>query len=172
MCIKSIDQNQQLLVCNATSDCLKRAGEIFQITLEPIAIKFDLTGRSAGMYRVQRGQRTIRYNAHLFAKYFDDNLATTVPHEVAHYTADVLYGFHRIRPHGAEWRAIMRALGVEPRATGQYDLSGIPVRRQQRFNYRCRCQTYRLTATRHFRVRRNQAVYHCRQCGEKLVQSD
>ncbi len=171
MLIKPINDGQQQQVRNATSDCLTRAGKIFRIELEPITITFDLTGRSAGMYRVQRGQRTIRYNAYLFAKYFDDNLATTVPHEVAHYVADMLYGFQRIRPHGAEWQEIMCALGVEPRATGQYDLTGIPVRRQQRFSYHCRCSTHRLTASRHYKICRKKAAYLCNHCGDKLIRT-
>ena len=172
MFIKPIDKNQQQQVCDATSDCLKRVETVFQIKLEPVTVTFDLTGRSAGMYRVQRGKRTIRYNPYLFAKYFDDNLATTVPHEVAHYAADMLYGFQHIRPHGAEWQAIMRALGVEPHATGRYDLTGIPVRRQQRFSYYCRCSTHQLSASRHYKVCRKKAAYFCNRCGERIVRSE
>ncbi len=171
MPIEPIGHEQQQQVRDATSSCLSRAETIFKLKLEPIAIIFDLTGYSAGMYRIQRGKRTIRYNAYLFAKYFDDNLATTVPHEVAHYTADMLYGFQRIQPHGKEWQEIMCALGAEPRATGQYDLTGIPVRRQQRFSYRCRCKTHQLTASRHNKIRHKKTVYLCNHCREELVYS-
>lgn len=167
--IEPITSRQQQLVRDATSHYLTLAERIFRIELAPIAVEFDLAGRSAGMYRKQRGQCSIRYNAYLFAKYFDDNLTTTVPHEVAHYAADVLHGFHRIRPHGAEWQEIMRALGAEPRATARYDLDGIPVRRQQRFGYRCICSTHLLSATRHYRIVRRNASYLCRRCGTELV---
>ena len=130
MTIDPIDAGRQAMVRQATERCLHRAGELCGRDFAPIPVTFDLSGRSAGMYRVRRGRRSIRYNPYLFAKYFEENVAVTVPHEVAHYVTDVLYGLHRVRPHGAEWQAVMRSLGVEPRATGDYDLSGVPVRRQ------------------------------------------
>jgi len=172
MSIKPINQHQKQQVCDATSYCLIKAEKIFKTKFKPIKVDFDLSGRSAGMYLVQREQRKIRYNAHLFAKYFDDNLAITVPHEVAHYITDVLYGLRHILPHGAEWQAVMCALGVEPRATGQYDLSGIPVRRQRRFTYHCNCNTHQLTTYRHYKICRRKDVYICKQCGEKLVSAE
>jgi len=157
------------MVRQATERCLRRAGQICRRDFSPIPVTFDLTGRSAGMYRVQRGRRSIRYNPYLFAKYFEENVAVTVPHEVAHYVTDVLYGLHRVRPHGLEWQSVMRYLGVEPRATGDYDLSGIPVRRQRRFDYACGCATHRLSARRHNKVHRGEALYRCRRCGGPLV---
>jgi SprT protein len=167
--IVPIDDAQQRAVRLATERCLYRAGELCRRDFASIPVSFDLTGRSAGMYRVRNGRRSIRYNAYLFAKYFEDNLAVTVPHEVAHYVTDMLHGLHRVRPHGKEWQAIMRALGVEPRACGDYDLSGVPVRRQRRFTYVCSCTTHRLTTQRHNKVHRGEAIYRCRCCSGALV---
>ncbi len=169
--IEPIDARQERQVEHATREWIHHARRLFRIPLEPIPVRFDLQGRAAGMYRVTRGKRIIRYNPYLFAKYFEESLTTTVPHEVAHYVADILHGLHTIRPHGPEWRAIMRAFGVEPRATERYDLSGIPVRRQRQFDYQCRCGTHPLSTTRHNKIRRNQAVYFCKRCGERLVRS-
>ena len=129
MLVEPIDAGQQQAVRLATESCLRRAGGLCRRDFASIPVSFDLTGRSAGMYRVRNGRRSIRYNAYLFAKYFEDNLAVTVPHEVAHYVTDMLHGLHRVRPHGMEWQAVMRSLGVEPRACADYDLSGVPVRR-------------------------------------------
>lgn len=169
MIIDPIDKQQQAQVRDATADCLSRAGELMRTEFAPVAVRFDLTGRAAGMYRSVRGDSLIRYNPYIFAKYFDNNINITVPHEVAHYVTDRLYGLRNIRPHGAEWKAVMRALGAEPRATARYDLEGIPVRRQRRFSYRCKCNTHQLSTARHNRVRRGQAAYHCRVCGAALV---
>jgi len=169
MIIEPIGNQQQDQVRDATLACLRRAGEIFQIEFEPVPVSFDLIGRAAGMYRTGCGERVIRYNPYLFAKYFDNNLDITVPHEVAHYIADRLYGLRNIRAHGVEWKSVMRALGAEPRATGRYDLEGIPVRRQQRFSYRCECNTHQLSTARHNRIRRGQATYYCRVCGVALA---
>ncbi|VAW72147.1 hypothetical protein MNBD_GAMMA13-1699, partial [hydrothermal vent metagenome] len=96
-------------------------------------------------------------------------LQTTVPHEVAHYIADRVWGLASIRPHGVEWRSVMHQLGAEPSASARFDLSGLPVRRQRRFTYRCDCDTHELTACRHNRVSKGRARYHCRQCGAVLV---
>ena len=156
-------------VLAATLECLQRAESLFDLGHKPIAVQFDLRGRAAGMYRVARRRAVIRYNPYIFARYFDQGLAETVPHEVAHYITDRLFGLRHVRPHGSEWRAVMRALGVEPRATAQFDLSDLPVRRQRRYTYQCACNSHELSACRHNRVRRGQARYHCRQCGGELV---
>lgn len=164
MSAPELDAAQQLQVREATAACVEKAARVYGLALAPIEVCFDLRGSAAGMYRVQRGQRRIRYNPWIFARYFADSLAVTVPHEVAHYVTDCLYGLARVRPHGAEWRAVMRALGASVRVTARYDLSGLPLRRQQRFSYRCGCTSHQLSAVRHNRVQRGEAVYLCRKC--------
>lgn len=169
MTIEPIDAGRQAIVRQATEHCLRRAGDLWRCGVAPVPVTFDLAGRSAGMYRVRHGRRSIRYNPWLFAKYFEENVAVTIPHEVAHYVTDVLYGLHRVRPHGVEWQAVMRSLGVEPRTTGDYDLTGVPVRRQRRFDYACGCAIHRLTTQRHNKAQRGDAFYRCRHCGGMLV---
>jgi SprT protein len=164
-----LDERGRQQVCDATVACLRRAGKIFCHDFEPVSVRFDLRGRAAGMYCVQHGRRSIRYNPWIFARHTADSLDQTIPHEVAHYVTDVLYGLRNIRPHGAEWKAVMHALGAVPRATGRYDLTGIPVRRQRRFGYRCNCSTHELTTCRHNRVQRREAAYVCRYCGAPIV---
>ncbi|HYQ73001.1 MAG TPA: SprT-like domain-containing protein [Gammaproteobacteria bacterium] len=163
-----LDTGQRRRVIDATRRCIARAAVLFGRELADIPVRFDLRGRAAGMYRVRNGKREIRYNPHLFSKYFSDNLANTVPHEVAHYVTDVLHGLRRVRPHGPEWRAVMRAFGAEPVATCRYDLDGIPVRRQRRFHYRCDCSTHSISSVRHNRIRDGRVRYHCRRCRAPL----
>jgi len=166
---ESIDTSQQTQVRQATQDCVVRAAGLFERKFVVPPVQFDLTGRAAGQYRVLRGEVAIRYNPYIFARYFDDNLNETVPHEVAHFVVDQLWGLRRVRAHGREWQSVMRALEAEPRATVRYDLTGLPVRRQRRFAYRCDCRTHELSTCRHNRVQRGEARYHCRQCGQSLV---
>ena len=154
MTARPIDARQRQQVLEATEAWLQKARDIYALALAPIEVVFDLCGSAAGMYRVRHGARCIRYNPWIFARSLDDNLAVTVPHEVAHYVVDCLYGLSRVRPHGREWRAVMRALGASPRVSGRYDLSGLPLRRQQRFAYRCDCSSHQLSAVRHNRVHR------------------
>lgn len=168
MIILPIDEMQQRQVCVATNHLLQQACGLYNIDFSIIPVSFDLKGRAAGMYRSCNNQRSIRYNPYLFAKYFDANLATTVPHEVAHYVTDVLYSLRNIRLHGSEWRSVMQDFGVEPQVTGRYDLTGIPVRQQKRFDYQCDCSTHKLSTVRHNKIINGKARYHCRCCGNTI----
>lgn len=131
-------------------------------------IRFDLRGATAGMYKVRGSSRIIRFNPWVFAKYYSDSLETTVPHEVAHYLADMVYGLRHIRPHGPEWKAIMAHFGADDSVTTRYSMEGIPRRTVRRFHYRCGCGGQPLTAYRHNRIVRGEAVYWCRLCGQQL----
>jgi SprT protein len=159
-------------VRTATADFIRRASRIYSQDLPMIPILFDLKGRAAGMYRVHGSKRVIRYNPYLFAKYFDDSITTTVPHEVAHYVVDILYGTHRVRPHGSEWQQVMLAFGAEPSVTGNYDLDGVPVRRQQRHSYQCACTRHNISTARHNKIRRGTARYYCRNCKSQIMPAE
>ena len=167
--IEPISCHREQQVRTETGEIIRHASRIYTQNFPLIPIKFDLKGRAAGMYRVHNRDRVIRYNPYIFAKYFDDNITTTVPHEVAHYIVDMLYGAHRVRPHGAEWQQVMLTLGAEPTVTGQYDLSGIPIRRQQRHRYRCACTKHNISTARHNKILRGKARYYCRSCKSKLM---
>lgn len=167
--IEPIGSAEREAVIAATRAWLLRAGEIWRRDFPMPPVLFDLRGRAAGMYRVRGARREIRYNPWLFAKYPRDNLEVTVPHEVAHYVTDCLHRPRRVRPHGAEWRAVMRAFGVDPHAGIAHDISGIPVRAERRFPYRCGCALHELTARRHRRVLSGGVGYLCRRCGSPLA---
>ncbi|MGW8246536.1 MAG: SprT family zinc-dependent metalloprotease [Acidiferrobacterales bacterium] len=156
------------LVVEQTASRIEQASELFGQNFAAIPVLFDLRGRAAGMYRVRNGERVIRYNPFIFERYFEDNLAQTVPHEVAHYIADIVYGFRNIRPHGPEWKQIMRFFGADTRATSQYNLDGLPLRRYRQFQYRCPCREHALTSRRHNRIERNEVRYFCSHCGGRL----
>lgn len=169
LCIQPLTEAQRREVIRATHACVLRAEQIYQRAFGVISVRFDLTGRTAGMYRVQHGTRLIRYNPYIFAKYYTDGMTQTVPHEVAHYVADLMHGLRRVRPHGPEWRAIAQALGASTRATCRYDLSGIPQRRQRLFAYHCSCTQHQLGTGRHNKIHNGERVYLCRRCRTHLV---
>jgi len=169
--IKPIGKSLQHRVVEATSGYIDQARDLFDTDFNRVAVGFDLTGKAAGMYRVRRSERIIRYNPYIFAKYFDDNLAVTVPHEVAHYIADMVYGLRNIRPHGQQWQALMAAFGADPSRTCSYDMEGIPQRVHQRIAYRCDCTRHNITLRRHNQIERGRRRYFCRSCGALLVQS-
>ena len=167
--IKPITPGQQQQVIEQTNCLIKSAEEYYQQALNEIPVLFDLSGKAAGMYRVKAGQRVIRYNPYIFAKYFDDNFAETIPHEVAHYVTDVLYGLRNIRPHGNEWKSVMQLFGAAANRTASYDLSGLPQRSFQKFMYHCGCQNYELTSRRHNKIVQGKGHYLCKDCGGKLI---
>lgn len=161
--ITPINDTQKSQVKNLTQKYIRQACQLFSYKFDSVDVVFDLKGRAAGMYKVKHHERVIRYNPWLFAKYYEESLANTVPHEVAHYIVDCLYGRQRTRPHGKEWQKVMQSFGVECRVTGNYDLTGIPVRKNRTFNYQCKCRTHEVSSIRHKRIQRG-ADYRCRQC--------
>jgi SprT protein len=167
--VRPIDLREQEEVLERTGYYIRRAGEIFGRSFAVIPVLFDLRGLTAGMYRSRNGQRQIRYNPHLFAKYFEDNLAVTVPHEVAHYIIDCLYGIRKVRPHGAEWKAVMQNFEANASRTCRYDFSGIPVKAEKRYDYQCGCKTHRLTSRRHNKILKKRLHYVCKSCNGKLT---
>lgn len=167
--IQPLSENLQEQVIQETNRFIKSAANYYDCKIKEIPVLFDLVGKSAGMYRVRAGQRVIRYNPYVFAKYFDDNFNETIPHEVAHYVTDILYGLRNIKPHGAEWKSVMQDFGVAANRTANYDLSGLPVRKFQTFVYHCGCQNYELTSRRHNKILKGSGHYMCRDCGGKLL---
>ncbi len=162
------DQQEQIIA--ATEAYIVQASIKLDHTFEPIPVMFDLKGRAAGMYKVNKTRRVIRYNPYIFAKYFTENLTATVPHEVAHYIVDVLFGMKETQPHGKEWRSVMAMFNADASVTCCFDLDGIPTRRYQRFDYSCLCRTHQLTCIRHNRALKG-VRYHCRRCKQELVAS-
>ena len=167
----AVDLQQQVI--EETQSYIKQATQLFEIKTAAIDITFNLKGRSAGMYRVRRHfirhKREIRYNPYIFAKYFADNFKTTIPHEVAHYVSDIIYGLNNIRPHGKEWKAIMHAFGADASVTANYDLTGIPLKNRTLFTYRCACREHQLGTVRHNRIKKNCTQYFCKSCKQVLL---
>lgn len=163
--VEPITPLQQLQVREQTRLYLGRGNRLLGCAAPVPEIRFDLRGRAAGQFRLQRDHVCIRYNPWVFAVDLAHHLDETVPHEVAHYLVHANFG--RVAPHGREWRMLMRAFGIAARATGGYALDGVPVRRQRRHPYHCGCRRHELTTTRHNRARAGTA-YHCRACGQRL----
>jgi len=155
--------------------CEARAATRLGYRPPPIEVRFDLQGRAAGQFRQTGGllnrKRWIRFNPWVFAADFAHHLTDTVPHEVAHYLVALQHP--RARPHGPEWADWMRFFGRVPRATGDYSLEGVPVRRQRRHPYACACpgRVHPISTTRHNRILRG-IVYLCPDCRTPLVPED
>jgi SprT protein len=150
---------------------LKSAGDHYGKDPGKVELKFDLTGKAAGMALFpHRAKPIIRLNALLLIENREDFIKRTVPHEVAHVIARGFFG-KRIKPHGAEWRQVMQLFGAEATRCHSYDVSRSTRRTLKRFPYQCECQTHELSSIRHNRVLQGQR-YHCVKCSQPLKQSN
>ncbi len=140
----------------------------YRVSVPKPEIRFDLRGTAAGQcVWQQRRTPVLRFNLKLAEDHYDDFVTTTVAHEVAHL---VTIACHRkAPPHGTEWRAVMRHLGIRnPERCHRYVVDTSNQRRQRRWAYVCDCREHHLSTTRHNRVRRDLAEYRCLHCGSRL----
>ncbi len=167
--IEPIGEDLRRQVVDETARYIASAEEVLGRRFERIPVLFDLRGASAGMFRAAGRRREIRYNPWIFAKYWEVNIASTVPHEVAHYIVHEVYGPGRVKPHGQEWQALMHYFEADPEVTFKLDLADIPQRRQRTHPYRCDCRDHAVSTTRHNRMLKGKGQYLCRYCNGRLV---
>lgn len=168
MKVFSLDQSQIKQVIAQTQYYIELANRQLELDLSMIDVCFDLKGRASGMFVVRHHRQYIRYNEIIFSEYFEDNLCNTVGHEVAHYVVHSKYGIRSVKPHGNEWKKVMALFKLKPEVTSSYNVSELPLHRQNNFSYSCICTTHQLSTTRHNRVQRRTAVYKCRKCKQPL----
>ncbi|MFV0476579.1 MAG: SprT-like domain-containing protein [Parahaliea sp.] len=167
--VEAIGLEQQAEVKAETDRYICLASTELDYSFAQIPVLFDLGGRSAGMFRSDKRGSCIRYNPWIFGKYYRQNFASTVPHEVAHYVVHSLFGRRRgIKPHGSEWLAVMQLFKADPAVTFKLDLTGVPQRRQRTHPYHCGCREHELSMTRHKRILSGRGRYHCCYCGGEL----
>ncbi|SDN80838.1 SprT-like domain-containing protein [Vreelandella arcis] len=128
------------------------------------SVWFDLTGASAGQAHLGRGG--LRFNSVLLNEnrraFFDE----VIPHEMAHWLVFHLQDGTRLKPHGREWKTVMRDLfGLTPRVTHRFDISRA---QPAPYRYQCGCQQHQLTPRRHALVVKGRR-YRCRHCAQTLV---
>lgn len=167
--LQPIGSRQRIEVLDRTEAFICQAEAIFGRRFERVPVLFDLKGRSAGMFKILGKQRFIRYNPWIFAKYYDENLRDTVPHEVAHFIVHEVYPRRGTKPHGRQWRELMARFGADAGVTFDRDLDGVPQRSQKSHRYFCGCQVHEVSTTRHNRVQRRRVRYHCCTCDGLLV---
>jgi len=164
----TLSTEQKKQVVESTNVYINKACQSLKINLPSIDVRFDLTGKSSGMFVVRQGRAHIRYNEIIFSSYFEDSVINTVAHEVAHYVVYSIHKWKRVKPHGAEWKSIMSIFEVPPDVTSKYDISSLPLKQQRRHDYKCECMKHQLTTTRHNKVQRKKIVYHCKKCMQPL----
>jgi SprT protein len=124
----------------------------------------DLRGKCAGQAHFGRGG--LRFNPLLYTDNRRAFLVEVVPHEMAHWLVHHLRDGHLARPHGREWRTVMRRLfGLAPRVTHVFDTARAS---PAPYRYVCGCREHAFTARRHALACRGRG-YRCRHCAQTLV---
>ena len=106
--------------------------------------------RSLG--KTQPVRKVIRLNTQLCTT-LNPYLEEVICHELAHVVATHLYG-PSIRPHGEEWKALMRSAGFEPNVRLHVANHFTKRKPQRKFRHYCPvCQSERMSRTRMTRWR-------------------
>lgn len=109
-------------------------------------LSFDLRGTTAGTANLRNNH--IRINPVLFDQNKQDYFSDTIPHEVAHLVAFIVFGD---TGHGKDWKFTMTRFGCDPSRCHSYDVSSVKISKTiTRFLYNCGCSNpIRLTKGQH-----------------------
>jgi SprT protein len=125
-------------------------------------ITLDQRGKIAGCAKLQENK--LKLNPKLFAENQQEFLEAVIPHEVCHLLVFTLYG--RVKPHGIEWKSLMRNLyGLPGKATHNMDVTSVS---QKTVPYQCECGPVPLTIRRHNKTLKG-TQYFCRRCNTALT---
>jgi SprT protein len=125
---------------------------------DPI-IDFKLRGVAAGKAWLTKNK--IQYQPKIASQNLDDFLKSTVPHEVAHIVAWVVYGDNS---HGEYWQHVMKRFGVTNiTRCHSYDVTNVV----KLFPHSCACKTHQLSKIRHNKILKGH-TYFCTLCKQKL----
>jgi len=126
-------------------------------------IWFDLRGKGAGQAHFGRGG--LRFNPQLLSENRQAFIDEVVPHEMAHWLVWHLQDGPSARPHGHEWRTVMRRLfGLTPSVTHRFDTARASPAPHL---YRCECREHGFSARRHANAQAGRE-YRCRACHASL----
>jgi SprT protein len=167
--VEQLAASQRDEIVQLVGSLYSKAALHFGCSAEPSPVGFKLRGRAAGQWHLRQGLESLHFNERLFAADPDQHMPETVAHEVAH---SVVYRLHGrgCRPHGREWRAVMKMLGFEPRVTHRTSPETL-ARALDHHLYHCACRSHALGPRQHRHARKGERRYHCRVCGERLVWS-
>ncbi len=142
----------------------RRWGELWGVPhlADSVTVEFSPRFRSSlGLCRPGEGR--IRLAAHL-ANGRPELLEEVLCHELAHVAVYRLHG-RSVRPHGPEWKGMVRAAGFEPRVRFHREEGGFPARATRpraRWEHRCPvCQARRVAG----RPVRNWRCVECLRAG-------
>lgn len=140
--------------------CITNAFEKFNITHiapEDVIVRCDIRGKVAGQCRRRGSEYTLRFNMEALTKYYDEQVNSTLPHEVAHLVC-------MIRPelgknHDAGWQRVAIALGDVNAAERTHSMDLSAGKAKTEYEYNVNGNTVMLGPKRHARTQRGQVTY-------------
>lgn len=133
-------RDAQQIAIDQTRDLLRRWG----VTGWTVTFNRRQT-RAMGLANLRA--KTIKYSPQLWERATAAQRSQTVIHEVAHAIVREQYGYS-VKPHGKEWKAQMRAMGVEPRRTHSVSREGLKRKRKDTIEMVCCGKQFRVTLKR------------------------
>lgn len=110
-------------------------------------------------------ENRIALNPVLFRQNKKDFIEDTIPHEVAHLVAFMVY---RDNGHGAGWKHVMRSdFGIPPTRCHNYDVSNVKQKytvRKALYTCECKDLTHKLSLQKH----RSKTNFLCKRCRQPI----
>lgn len=125
-------------------------------------VKFNLRGKVAG----RGGIGGLRFNLELAKRNLNDYVNDTVPHELCHYFCMMLFNSRYTKPHGHEWKTMMKRIGINPTRCHNMDISFM----RDKLWKCCGCgREYLVSNRKHNAMMKNPGCYFCRGCKSGVV---
>lgn len=143
-----------------------------------IIIEYSLnSSRSLGTHQKIGAIHKIRLNPALLNELKQSYIDEVVVHEYCHACVTEFAGYFRngkrVMPHGPEFKQFCRFFGIVGKSTTNIAKNSKAMkssgRKTARYPYECGCQVHELTTIRHNKVKRGEATYTCKRCGQKLT---
>lgn len=157
-----VEQEIKERVHQKIAECIQlanaRFGQTFNMPIVQFTVRGTRGGYCQGVY--------VNFNPVLLRENTETFIATTVPHEVAHYIQRLEYP--KSKSHGQEWKYIMRVFRVEPKRCHNYDVSNARVRRRWKMQgvpAYCGCRVHSITLRKANKVH----AYRCKFCKVTLT---
>ena len=143
---------------------LARASNLYGQHFPMPVINYDVRGRLGGLayYR----SNLIRINPYVLERNTEEFLAQIVPHEVCHLLAHQIYPYKQIKPHGPEWKSVMRRLGYPPTRCHSFEVEQI--RKTRKFRYVCNCMKHTVGHAVHKKMQAGQKRI-CLKCRQRVI---
>lgn len=148
-------QQRKSLVQTRVLEIIKKANELYGITLPTVQVRFDLTGVAAGVAGTIRGMYYVRFNVQMMENSAWDHLYNdTIAHELAHIVCFAHPNMGSNHDYG--WKRVCMQLG----GNGERCHSQEVVHKGGTFYYTTASgRVIALSAVRHSRVQRMSVTY-------------